>query len=73
MAATVKGVGVSDVNKDLNVKTNAKDLTIKTKDLTFKAKANQLSRPMTWKMSIRTGEGQGLTSMVGMLSTPIRV
>ena len=75
MAAAVKWIGVSDVNKDLNVKakTKAKDLTIKTNDLTFKAKANRLTRPMTWKMSLRTGQGQGLTSLVGMLSTQIRV
>ena len=37
MAAAVKWIGVSDVNKDLNVK--AKDLTIKANDLTFKVKA----------------------------------
>jgi hypothetical protein len=43
MAAAVKWIGVSDVNKDLNVKakakTKAKDLTIKANDLTFKVKA----------------------------------
>ena len=39
MAAAVKWIGVSDVNKDLNVKakTKAKDLTFKVKALTLKA------------------------------------